>query len=101
MALMKRLCSLFKGLLRRWAEAENFHTYQLLRAERIITSGVDNGRCDYLTLCAKGAASCIDGLRGLFNADKRRNIHSVSSSLASNFIINQAGVLPIPFPGRV
>lgn len=91
-------------LLRRWAETENFHPNQLLRAERkILTPGVDNGICDYRKFCAKGAAaSCIDRLRGLSNADKKRNIHTFSLIFAGiKFIINEAEVLRVPFPGRV
>ncbi len=71
--------------------------------EKILTPGVDNGICDYRKFCAKGAAaSCIDRLRGLSNADKKRNIHTFSLIFAGiKFIINEAEVLRVPFPGRV
>lgn len=87
-------------LLRRWAEAENFHPNQLLRAEKKkLTPGVDNGICDYRKFCAKGSASCIDGLRGLSNTDKKRNIQTLGLIFAGiKFIINQAKILRVPFP---
>lgn len=100
MALKKRLCS--DVILRRWAEAENFHPNQLLRAERKkYTPGVDNGICDYRKFCAKGAASCIDGLRGLSNADRNVTYTFGLIFAGIKFIINQAEVLRVPFPGRV
>lgn len=80
-----------------------FIPIKLLRAERNkLTPGIDNGIYDYRKFCATRAASCLDGLRGLSNADKKRKIVIWSLIFAGiEFIINQAEMLHVPFPGRV
>lgn len=75
-------------LLRRWPEVEKVSSLQSWK------TGTDNGICDYR------AASCIDRLRGQFNADKRLNnpFHLCRHQILQN---NKGGELRVSSAGRV